>query len=171
MSNFYAQLITCSYTPSVLNKIFDTYLKCYLSATPVSSTAPRPNNSQELVFLHLPYHPLDPPSMEIQALFCEHLLKENPCNPYTSIQLYRLSNGRGHNLGVHQMIVAYHHPPNLGNLLAPCHIDCLPGLSTLAFQANVMTVDGPAAAAAAAAPTNVYYVLGFNPGIPLHECM
>jgi len=60
MSNFYARLIARGYTSSVLNKIFDTYLQRYLSVTTVPPTAPHPDNSQERVFLHLPYHPLDP---------------------------------------------------------------------------------------------------------------
>jgi len=100
MSNFYAQLIACGYTPGVLNKIFDTYLTCYLTVTPALTTAPRPDDSKECVYLHLPYHPLDPSLQEIQALFREHLLKENPHNPYASTPLYRIGNGRGHNLGV-----------------------------------------------------------------------
>jgi len=97
MSNFYARLIARGYTPGVLNKIFDTYLRRYLTETPVPTTAPR---SKECVYLHLPYHPLDPSSQDIQALFCEHLFKENLHNPYTSTPLYHLSNSRGHNLGI-----------------------------------------------------------------------
>jgi len=115
MSNFYARLIARGYTKSILTPIFDKYLRQYhQSVTPAPTTAPRPDNSREQVYLHLPYHPLDPPSTEIQALFRKHLLQENPHNPYASTPLYKLNNGRGKPLGIRRLIVAYHRPPTLG---------------------------------------------------------
>jgi len=102
MSDVYARLIARGYTPSVLNKIVNTYLCKYLaSPTPaLTNPAPHPDDSRARVFLHLPYHLLDPPSTEVQALFRKHVLQEHPINPYASTPLYKLSNARGHLLGI-----------------------------------------------------------------------
>ncbi len=133
MNVFFMRLVARGYTPSHIRPIFDTYLRKYLTAADVQQPPAVPRTTNDCAFLHVPYHPLDPSSREIQAAFRKHLLKENPANPYLTTPLPKLSNGRGHNLGINRLIVAYHRPRNLGNFLTPRHVDRLPGLSASAF--------------------------------------
>jgi hypothetical protein len=65
-------------------------------------------------FLHLSYHPDDLPSKAIQRFFREHLLEPpaEPCLP-------DLRNFSGVPIETNQMIIAYHRPNNLRNLLFP----------------------------------------------------
>jgi hypothetical protein len=65
-------------------------------------------------FLHLPYHPDDPPSTVVQRLFRRHLLSP-PAEPHLS----DLRNLLECPLGTNRMIIAYHRPNNLRNLLFP----------------------------------------------------
>jgi len=93
------------YTASHLQPIFDKYLQ-WFTATPATPAPSAKEPSNDRVFLHLPYHPLDPKSCEVQTLFQKHLLKDNPRNPYASMPLYWLSNGKGIPLGIHRLTVA-----------------------------------------------------------------
>jgi hypothetical protein len=77
------------------------------------------------IFLHLPYHPLDPSSRVIQKLFREHMLCAG--NPYRNIPLPDIRNHRNKKIGVDRLIIAYHRPLNLGNLLCPRKFDRRPG--------------------------------------------
>ena len=65
-------------------------------------------------FLHLPYHPDDPPSRSVQRLFRQHLL-----SPTAEPHLQDLRNHLACPLGTNRLIVAYHRPNNLRNLLFP----------------------------------------------------
>jgi len=139
LQNFYRRLLARGYNPSHILPIFNKYLRQYYRDTTTATVAPppataTPNGTHEnTIFMHLPFHPLNPPSIKVQQLFRKHLLKENLCNPYASVPLYKLSNGRGKQLGINRMIVAYHRPKNIGNLVTPRHIDRLPGPSALAL--------------------------------------
>jgi len=131
----FTRLLARGYTQSHLKPIFNTYLQRYLTvqATATPATTANTTTVNDRIFLHLPFHPKDPKSTEIQALFRKHLLKENPKNPYASTPLYRLSNNKRISLGIRCMTVAYHRPRNLGNMIAPQCIDCIPSLSAMAF--------------------------------------
>jgi hypothetical protein len=65
-------------------------------------------------FLHLPFRPDDPSSRVIQRLFRQHLLSP-PAEP----PLPELRNHLGHPLETNRLIIAYHRPNNLRNLLFP----------------------------------------------------
>ena len=130
---FYTRLVARGYTPSHIRPIFDTYLRKYMTTAQAQQPAAPPRTTDDCAFLHVPYHPLDPSSKEIQAAFRKHLLKENPPNPYLVTPLPKLCNGKGHKLGINRLIVAYHRPRNIGNFLTPRHVDRLPGLSASAF--------------------------------------
>jgi hypothetical protein len=66
------------------------------------------------VFLHLPYHPRDVSRKQLQRIFRETLLQ-----PPNEPLLPNLENGHGEPIRTNRMIVAYHRPLNLKNLLFP----------------------------------------------------
>jgi len=65
------------------------------------------------VFLHLPYHPANPSSNTIQ----QHMHK---CiaNPNGQPPFHRLTNDQGYDILIDRLTIAWHRPPNLGNLLS-----------------------------------------------------
>jgi len=140
VQQFYQCLLARGYTRSHLLPLFEKYITKYTTApNPAPATAPGPPtiapepDANNTVFLHIPFHPLDPPSTEIQKLFRKHLLKERGINPYGPTPLYKIWNDKGKELGIRRMIVAYHRPKNIGNFLAPRRIDRLPGPSASAL--------------------------------------
>ena len=66
----------------------------------------RRNTPNETVILHIPYHPKDPPSREIQQRFRNNFLA---CNSDVA--------------GFKQLIIAYSRPRNLGEILSYHRID------------------------------------------------
>jgi hypothetical protein len=126
VQRFFDRLVARGYLAARIKPIFD---KCFRKmATPPVSTPTQPAERPNPVFLHLQYHPLDPPSSMIQKLFEKHVLKSSSKNPYQP-PLAQMKNYDGKATGINRMIVAYHRPPNLGNLLAPRRFDSRPGLS------------------------------------------
>jgi hypothetical protein len=90
-----------------------------------SDIEPRP------VFFHLPFHPMDPPSNEIQKLFQQHVLAP----PYKPL-LPTLLNHKKAPLGTNRLIVAYHKQPNLGNLMSPRVLRATDGPPVSAFLSD-----------------------------------
>jgi len=68
ISRFFRRLMAHGYTASHLQPIFDKYLQRF-TATPATPAPSANEPSNDRVFLHLPYHPLDPKSCEVQTLF------------------------------------------------------------------------------------------------------
>jgi hypothetical protein len=66
------------------------------------------------VFLHVNYHPGDPPSRRLQAMFQEHMV-----HPSNEPPLPSLTNNIGYRIGIDRLTIAYHRPKNLGDLLSP----------------------------------------------------
>lgn len=65
-------------------------------------------------FLHIPYHPMNPASRNIQALFRQDFFPRDG----TKLPEHRNRPG-GPPLRVDRLIVAYSRPPNLGNYFSP----------------------------------------------------
>jgi hypothetical protein len=65
-------------------------------------------------FFHIPYHPSDPPSNIIQETFRREIQSPRGLTP-----LHNLKNHKDTEIGINRLIVAYHRPPNIGNLLSP----------------------------------------------------
>ena len=65
------------------------------------------------VCLHLRYHPANPPSRTIQALWRRHVL-----TPPGETPLFDLKNRAGFSVDVRRLIIAYSRAPNLGNILS-----------------------------------------------------
>jgi hypothetical protein len=72
--------------------------------------------SDDRIFLHLPFHPLDPPSTEVQDLF-RHLvlLPSEGATPLPDLQ----NETTGAKLRINRLTIAYHRPKNIANLLIP----------------------------------------------------
>ena len=69
--------------------------------------------SDKSVCLHLRYHPANPPSHTIQALWRRHVL-----TPLGETPLFDLKNRAGFSVDVRRLIIAYSRAPNLGNILS-----------------------------------------------------
>jgi len=87
LQNFYQRLLTHSYTRTHVLPIFNKYLHqyyCTLAATPATplEVTPSPSKHCNTIFLHLPFHPLNPPSTKVQHLFHSHLpAQREPVQP------------------------------------------------------------------------------------------
>jgi hypothetical protein len=107
---FYQRLRVRGYSRDLLLPLFETALSAM-------TTVPQPksdDNAAAPVYLHVPFHPSDPPSRDLQRIFRSTLL-EPPKEP----RLPLLKNRNGDSLGIERMVVAYHRPRNLGNILSP----------------------------------------------------
>ena len=62
------------------------------------------------LYLHLEYHPQNPPASQIQQLFSETVLRPPGKEP-----LNKLKGGFGYNIPIDAMIIANHRAPNLGD--------------------------------------------------------
>ena len=80
------------------------------------------------VFLHLPYHPANPSSKVIQKLWAERVAKPPNQPPFNC-----LTNESGYNIPVEQLTIAWHRPPNLGNLLSYRKLNNRTGLKVSSF--------------------------------------
>ncbi len=65
------------------------------------------------VFLHLLYHPANPSPKIIQKLWHECVASPKGQPPF-----HRLTNDQGYNIPINRLTIAWHRPPNLGNLLS-----------------------------------------------------
>jgi hypothetical protein len=72
------------------------------------------NTDENRLYFHAPYHPMDPPSNEIQEIFRREVQFPRGLTP-----LHKLKNHKDAEIGINRLIVAYHGPPNIGNLLSP----------------------------------------------------
>ncbi len=127
LQRFFTRLVARGHLPDRIKPIFDTCIRRRLANTP-SNTTQRNKEKSNPVFLHLTYHPLDPPSKVIQKLFHKHVLMPDSKNPYQK-PLAELENKEGKATGIDRLIVCYHRPPNLGNMLSPRKFDSRPGPS------------------------------------------
>jgi len=80
------------------------------------------------VFLHLPYHPANPSSKAIQKLWTRRV-----ASPQGQPALSSLTNENGYNIPIEQLTIAWHRPPNLGNLLSYRKLTNRTGLKVSSF--------------------------------------
>jgi hypothetical protein len=80
------------------------------------------------VFLHLPYHLANPSSKSIQKLWCDLVAMPNG-----QTTLHFLTNQQGYDVPIKQITIAWHHPPNLGNLLSYRKLENRTGLKVSPF--------------------------------------
>jgi hypothetical protein len=80
------------------------------------------------VFLHPPYHPANPSSKSIQKLWCDVV-----ATPKGQTPLHCLTNQQGYNVPIERLTIAWHRPPNLGNLLSYRKLENRTGLKVSSF--------------------------------------
>jgi hypothetical protein len=78
---------------------------------------------QKFQFFHIEYHPMNLPARTIQSAW-----RNTIYNPPNKIPLLDIIGQHGVECSIDRLIVAYHRPPNLGNLLS------YQKLKTLALQ-------------------------------------
>ncbi len=119
----YFHLIQRGYTPEHLLPLFHnahTHAKTYISHTRVENELicqQKLTSSQQHVFLHLPYHPDDPPAHTIQSLWKTHVSE-----PTNEPKLSEMTKYQKAPMPIDQLTIAYHRPPNLQNQLSICTI-------------------------------------------------
>jgi hypothetical protein len=109
---FGQHLVARGYSPSFVFELINQSIHSTRSQhhSTVSTTATKAPST----FLHIPYHPMNPASKKIQALFRQDFFPRDGtalpdhCNP----------PNRAH-LGIKRLIVAYSQPRNLGNYFSP----------------------------------------------------
>ena len=124
LSSFLQRLLDRGYTLPYLLPIFLSAEQKALSHRSTylqQQTNPLPNHPRQLThndaaFLHLPFHPANPPSTTIQ-----HLWRSTILAPPTKPPFSTLRNREGHLLDVKRLTIAYSRAPNLGNILS-CRI-------------------------------------------------
>ena len=115
----FGPLLDLGYQAAVLTPVFDRAImnaQKYLSQTEAFRQQikdRRKKASKRRVYFHLPFHPSNPPSHELQQLWRRHI----SC-PVGKKQLNRVKSPSGALIPVDSMIIAYSRAPNIGNLLS-----------------------------------------------------
>jgi hypothetical protein len=147
---FYHHLTARGYKPDKLRPLFSIAITRALHPPPAPQ---EPDNERNRIFFHLPFHPDDPPSSQIQKIWTDCLaapphrtpLAQTPNQDGDPIQL------------LDRMTVCYSRQLNLGNLLSYGRLEIQNGPPVSSYQ--IRGLRGPplrasVPAAPAAAPTD-----------------
>jgi hypothetical protein len=107
----YDRLRARGYSPSTLKPLFT-------AAVSPKGRRKRLALDDAPLFLHLQFHPGDPPSQAVQTVF-----KNTVSNPIGEPRLEQLRNHEGARFPGNRLIIAFHRPRNLGNMLNPRRFD------------------------------------------------
>ena len=122
---FFTRLLDRGYSPSDLTPLFlNAEIKAREHVTTKKHQRLQQRNSQanphtslptddQNIFLHLQYHPNNPPASSIQQSW-----RTNMFCPPGKQTLTHLKNRDGVRVGINKLIVAYSRAPNIGNLLS-----------------------------------------------------
>jgi hypothetical protein len=121
LRKFYTRLRYRGYPRQVLVPLFKAGLENRLK--PPRSSKKSTTTPKDVLFLHVPFHPANPPSSAIQEVFRSTLLYPHAATPLPQIENLHL----GRPCGLKRLIIAYHRPPNLANLLCPRKFERTPG--------------------------------------------
>ena len=69
--------------------------------------------AERRVFLHVPFHPDNPPACTIQRLW-----RDTVADPPGLLPLNQITNISGAEIAVDKLIISNHRAPNLGNLIS-----------------------------------------------------
>ncbi len=111
---FYSRLLRRGYKPDILAPLFEQAMTKAAAYQP-GRTSPIPTGSplNNQIFLHLPFHPQNPPSFKLQSAFREHVLAPRYKHPLPTVR-----NRSQHPINVGRMVIAYSRPRNTGDLLS-----------------------------------------------------
>ena len=131
---FFRRLRHRGYSSEALLPIFQKAVdnaKKYLRTSPESRLAAKRAKAEESkrrVFLHLPYHPNDPPSSTVQRLWREHML-----HPIGLTPLNHVENDCNERIPIDRLTIAYSRAPNFGNMFSVRKIQKHPGPNVSSF--------------------------------------
>ena len=131
---FFRRLRRSGHCPETLLPLFVKAVanaKKYISTSDeerAATKAAQAESSKRRVFLHLPYHPNDPPARIIQRLWRQHMMLP-PGEP----PLNRVTNDKGARIPIDQLTVAYSRAPNLGNVFSVRKFQNIPGPNASSF--------------------------------------
>ena len=119
---FFHRLLARGYKADTLRPLFYHAIKRARSYTGPSSNTNNTVNGQSVI-LHLPFHPNDPPSYQIQRAWSQFVAK-----PEYKMPLWDMRNPKTKGkCNIRRLIIAYHRPMNLGNMLSHRNLSDLPG--------------------------------------------
>ena len=104
--NLYRRLLMRGYKPATILPLMQRALNRALVRTADEETT-------NPIFLHLRYHPDEPPSSQLQRFWKEKVISPPYGRPFPEIK-----NRKGDPINISKMVVAYNRPPNLGNMLS-----------------------------------------------------
>jgi hypothetical protein len=131
---FFHRLLDQGYQSSHLMPLFQQAIdnaKNYLRRTALDHVRAKSRKETahcRRVFLHLPYHPANPSSKSIQKLWQDLVV-----TPKGQTPLHCLTNQQGYDVPIEQLTIAWHRPPNLGNLLSYRKLENRMGLKVSSF--------------------------------------
>jgi hypothetical protein len=135
VSQLFLRLQARGYSRPWLAPIFASALRAVLLANePASATlapARMTGPPETPLYLHVQFHPRDATSRTIQRAFRSTML-----SPRGEPPLPDLRNRRNARLNVSRLIVAYHRPRNIGNLISPRRFREPPGVAVSDFQVD-----------------------------------
>jgi hypothetical protein len=111
--SFFRRLCTRGYCPNVLRPLFREAIQ-----RAQTTRSRHEDDTDGRIFLHLQYHPCDPPSRVIQSLFRDILLEPKD-RAIRGHPLPICRNIVGAPTGINRLLVVNHRPPNLKNFLFP----------------------------------------------------
>ena len=134
LCTFFRRLRACNYSSQALLPLFNKAIdnaKTYI-ATNDTTRALRKRKlelaAKRRVFLHLPFHPNDPSSQEVQRLWRDFV-----SHPPGEAPLSTVPNDQGYPIPIDKLTIAYHRAPNFGNLFSVRKIQKQPGPRVSSF--------------------------------------
>ena len=131
---FIHRLLYRGYQLAQLTPLFQQAMdnaKVYLQHTVLDHLCTKSKKGEgkcQRVFLHLPYHPTNPSSKTIQKLW--HKLAASPMG---QPPFHHLTNDQGYVIPINRLMIAWHCPPNLGNLLSYRKLSKCTGLKVSSY--------------------------------------
>ena len=116
LQDFWNRLLARGYEKHDLLKPFSAGVAMAKAHLASLDDPPPPNDP--CFFFHLQYHPQDPPSSAIQKAWHQTVSHPRLVAPLADLKFLGPHNHRRYRFDVDRLIVCYHRPPNLGNLLS-----------------------------------------------------
>ncbi len=131
-------LLDRGYQPQNITPLFQqaidnatAYLTC-LALKWLCTKSRKATDGCRQIFLHLPYHPANPPSKVIQRLW-HNLVGTPPAN----LPLNKLTNWQGYDVPINRLSIAWYCPSNLANLLSYRKLEHCMGLKLSSFLPSI----------------------------------
>jgi hypothetical protein len=128
--NLYRRLLSRGHQPTNLLPLFDraiTNAQAYLAN--FSKKKPTPTETKrDTIYLHIPFHPQDPPAKHWQKLWQEHMVQPPGKQPLALVDC-----GEEATFPIEKMTVCYSRHQNLGNYLSYRKLDKYTGRKVSSF--------------------------------------